>query len=52
MVVATSASPPYARRTTLCPGVWPPARQMIIPGATSFSFSNRRSRLWLTDERG
>lgn len=26
---------PDARRTTLCPGVWPPVRVTTTPGATS-----------------
>src|SRR5262245_50042357 len=34
-----SRSPPDARRTTLCPGVWPPVRWTTTPGATSYSFS-------------
>ena len=34
-----SRSPPDARRTTLCPGVWPPVRRTTIPGATSYSVS-------------
>ena len=41
-----SRSPPDARRTTLCPGVWPPVRWTTTPGATSYSFSNVRSWLW------
>src|SRR5215471_4811689 len=40
-----SRSPPDARRTTLCPGVWPPVRVTSTPGATSYSFSNGRSLL-------
>src|SRR5882757_1744161 len=36
---------PVARRTTLCPRVWPPVRRTTTPGATSYSFSNGRS--WL-----
>src|SRR6185295_19108417 len=35
---------PDARRTTLCPGVWPPVRRTTTPGATSYS--NGRSWLW------
>ena len=41
-----SRSPPDARRTTRCPGVWPPVRWTSTPGATSYSFSNGRS--WLS----
>src|SRR5262249_5845706 len=41
-----SRSPPDARRTTLCPGVWPPVRWRSTPGTTSYSFSNVRSLLW------
>src|SRR6266481_2227321 len=41
-----SRSPPDARRTTLCPGVWPPVRWTTTPGATSYSLSNGRSWLW------
>src|SRR3982074_3658510 len=40
-----SRSPPDARRTTLCPGVWPPVRWTTTPGATSYSVSN--VRIWL-----
>src|SRR5262249_16425612 len=40
-----SRSPPDARRTTLCPGVWPPVRRTTTPGATSYSASNGRSLL-------
>src|SRR5262249_25390025 len=40
-----SPPPPDARRTALCPGVWPPVRRTITPGATSYSASNGRS--WL-----
>ena len=36
-------SPPDAKRTTLCPGVWPPVRWTTTPGATWSSFSNVRS---------
>src|SRR5262249_18845303 len=41
-----SRSPPDGRRTTLCPGVWPPVRVTSTPGATSYSFSNGRIWLW------
>src|SRR4029077_14299177 len=41
-----SRSPPDARRTTLCPGVWPPVRWTRTPGATSYSASNGRN--WLS----
>jgi len=34
------------RRTTLCPGVWPPVRWTSTPGATWYSFSNGRTWLW------
>lgn len=36
---------PDSSRTTLCPGVWPPLRRTITPGATSASVSNVRNRL-------
>src|SRR5215469_10022930 len=38
-------SPPDARRTTQCPGVWPPVRWTSTPGATSYSLSNGLNRL-------
>ena len=38
--------PPDARRTTLCPGVWPPVRWTTTPGATSYSVSNVRIWPW------
>src|ERR1700719_3281236 len=41
-----SRSPPDARRTTLCPGVWPPVRETTTPGTTSYFSSNGRSWLW------
>jgi hypothetical protein len=37
-----SRSPPDARRTTLCPGVWPPVRWTSTPGTTSYSVSKGR----------
>ena len=36
---------PDARRTTPWPGVWPPVRRTVTPGATSRSVSNGSS--WL-----
>jgi hypothetical protein len=38
----TGERQPDARRTTLCPGVWPPVRQATTAAATSHSSSNGR----------